>query len=149
MAKTTLTVNVRIDGVRETLTAFRDLPDEANNELRDATLALSKKLAEQVQQSAQAEGRQAALLAKTVKARRDRVPVIVAGGATKLGRNKKPAYKLLFGSEFGSSRLKQYKPHQGRQGYWFFPIVEKEAPEIAQTWDEVAQNILTKFSAGE
>lgn len=148
MASTSLKFNVKIAGVTETLAAFRNLPKEANDELRTATLELAKTLAAQVQQSARSEGRQAALMADTVKAARDRVPVITAGGAKRVGRNKKPAYKLLFGSEFGSAKRKQYKPHRGRQGYWFFPIVEKEAPEIAKAWDDVAQTILARFAAG-
>lgn len=147
MASTSLKVNVRISGVHETLAAFRNLPDEANNELRDATLKLAQTLSGQIQQSALSEGRQAALMAPTVKAKRDRVPVVTAGGTKRVGRNKKPAFKLLFGSEFGSRR-KQFKPHRGRQGYWFFPIVEKEASEIAKTWDGVAQDIIARFSAG-
>jgi len=146
--KTTLTVGVKIGGLREALTAFRELPKEANDALRDEALKLSQELAVDVQSAARSEGHQAALLAQTVKAKRDRVPVITAGGTTKLGHNRKPAYKLLFGSEFGSSRLKQYKPHRGRQGYWFFPVVEKQADKIAAGWQDAAQRVIDDFSGG-
>lgn len=148
MAKTGLTVTLRVEGLRETLAAFRSLPKEANTELRERTLKLSESLAASAQQAAKQEGRQARILAPTIKAKRDRVPAVTAGGAKRIGRTRTPAFKLLFGSEFGSSRLKQFKPHRGAEGYWFFPTVEREQAEIGRAWSEVADNIIKSFSEG-
>lgn len=145
MAKTALTVNVRIDGVRQTLAAFRDLPKDANDALRDKSMELAQTLAGKVAADARSEGRQAAILAATVAARRDRVPVVVAGGTKRIGRNRKPAFKLLFGSVFGSNRLKQFKPHYGQASYWFFDTVEAEQDEIAAAWRKVADDLIAKF----
>lgn len=143
-----LTITLRVDGIRETLAAFKKLPKDASDALRDRTKELSRDLATAVQASARVEGRQAAALASTVKARRDRVPVIVAGGTKRLGRNRKPAYKLLFGSEFGANRLRQYKPHLGRGSYWFFRTVEDEQVTIAAAWGKAADDIVRAFGEG-
>lgn len=147
MAKS-LTVKIHIDGLQQTLRAFSKLPKDASNELRLEALELSKMIASKAADAGRAEGRQAALVAGTVKAARDRVPVVVAGGRKRLGRNREPAYKLLFGSEFGATRLKQYKPHVGRGSYWFFKTVDDNREEIADAWNDAAERIVRKFGEG-
>jgi hypothetical protein len=143
-ARTGLTVQVKIDGVYQTLAALAKLPKEATNELRDAALTLSKKLAGYAAAAGRAEGSQAALVATTVAARRDRVPVITAGGPKRLGRNRAPAWKLLFGSEFGSNYYRQFgKPHSA--SYWFFETVETEQGVIADEWSQAADRVVQKF----
>lgn len=148
MASQALTVKVRIEGVRETLVAFRRLPKEANDSLRDRTQDLSKALAEKVRGAAQGDSAQSALMAPTVKAARDRVPVITAGGPKRVGRNRKPAHKILFGSEFGASRLKQFRPHVGQGSYWFFRTVEANQSEIDRAWNNVVDDVRRDFSRG-
>ena len=148
MASKGLVVTVQVDGARETLAAFRALPKDANNELRDASLKLATVLAGRAQTSARAEGRQGRILAPTVKARRDRLPVIEAGGTKRIGRNRKPAWKLLFGSEFGSNRLRQFKPHLGSGSYWFFRTIEDNQAYTDQEWRRAADAVIRAFSAG-
>jgi hypothetical protein len=145
MAKSSFNVRVEIDGIFETLRALNKLPKEANDQIRKKSLELSKDLAGKAQRSGIAEGSQAALVATTVKARRDRVPVVAAGGTKRLGRNRKPAYKLLFGSEFGADKLKQYKPHIGSGSYWFFKTVDENKQEIAGEWRKAADEIVRSF----
>lgn len=140
-----LVLTLRVDGVWQTLAAFRRLPKEANNALRDASERIAQTMASRVRSAAEAEGRQAALMARTVKVRRDRVPVVQAGGATRVGRRRKPAYKLLFGSEFGSNRLRQFKPHVGRGSYWFFRSIEDHQDEMARQWNRAADDIARSF----
>ncbi|MFD4196619.1 hypothetical protein [Amycolatopsis thermoflava] len=147
---TAITVRVQIDGVRDALQAFRELPKDANDRLRDESMKLATRLAERVKADGMADAApQSPLVATTVKARRDRVPVIEAGGTKRLGSRRAPAYKLLFGSLFGSNAYRQFhRPHGGRDAYWFFPIVEEAAPEISATWNRVADEIVRDFSAG-
>src|SRR4051794_15184981 len=105
MAKTALVVKVRIDGVREILRAFSVLPKDASNELRDASLKLAQELAARARADGAANGGpQGRLVAQTVKARRDRVPVVEAGGTRKLGSRRAPAYGLTFASVFGMNQ---------------------------------------------
>lgn len=147
MAKTGLTIRVQISGVREVLAALAELPKDAQAELKAAALDLSKEIAGRARQAGINEGRQAALVATTVRAAKDRLPVVVAGGAKKLGRNRKPAYKLLFGSEFGAG-LRQYKPHIGRDSYWFFRTIEDSSSEIERRWLQAADEVIRKYGGG-
>lgn len=163
MPRTTLTVTVRLDGLRETLDAFRHLPDDASKELRDRSVKLAETIAEKVRAAGKSEGRQAAAVAATVRPARDRVPAVQAGGTRRLGRRRAPAFGLLFGSEFGmnrrsgwyaaprfegTGRYSQYKPHRGQRGYWFFPTVEGEQDRINREWTQAADAVVRRFSEG-
>lgn len=148
-----LVVTVRISGVRETLGAFALLPRQASDELRDASQKIAQAMQGRIQAAARIEGRQASILAPTVKARRDRVPAVQAGGAKRIGRRHKPAYKLLFGSEFGASQsgrysLRQFKPHLGAGSYWFFRTVEDDQAVIDREWNAAADEVIRRFVDG-
>lgn len=159
MASQSLTTHMNISGVRATLQAFSKLPKDANEELRDASLDIAQDLADDVAAAATAEGGQAALMAPTVKATRDRVPTITAGGTKKVGRHKKPAWALLFASEFGMNRRsgwyaaaqyrhssgRQYPPHVGSHSYWFFTTVSDRSPDIVRRWEQAADGIIRAF----
>lgn len=159
MAKSGLTIKVSISGVRETLAKFNGLPKEASDSLRNASQELAGILADSARAAGLRQGSQAALVATTVKARRDRVPSVQAGGSARLGRHGAPAYGLLFGSEFGMNRRSgwyrkgrfaqsvghQYHPHTGTEGLWFFPTVERESPAIAEQWNKAAEQLIDWF----
>lgn len=150
MAKTSLTVDLHIEGARETLAAFRRLPKEASAELRDRALKLSELLASTASRAARGDSPQAAAVASTIKARRDRVPSVQVGGAKRVGSRRTPAFKILFGAEFGASpSLPQFRPHRGREGYWFFPSVEAEQGRISREWNKAADEVVRKFTAGD
>lgn len=163
MAKSTgITVKVHIDGARETVAAFRRLPKEANDELRNASGRIAQAMTGRIRAAARAEGRQAALVAGTVKVSRDRLPAVQAGGTRRVGRKRAPAYTLLFASEFGMSRRsgwyasaryrastgRQYKRHLGRGSYWFFASVKAQEATIAGEWNRCADAIIRAFSKG-
>lgn len=148
-----ISVDMRVEGARETLEAFQALPKEASQQLREAALTLAELLAQRVASAGRAEGRQAALLADTVKAKRDRIPSIVVGGTKPLGhawpkRGRGKAFELLFGSEFGA-KGHGFKPHRGAQGYWIFPTVEASQAEIGREWLKAADDIILAFVEGE
>lgn len=148
MAKDSLTVNMTVVGARETLAAFRRLPREASDSLRERSTQLAVALASHVAGAARGDSAQSALMAPTVKARRDRIPSIQAGGTTRVGSNRVPAYKILFGSEFGARTLAQYRPHVGRGSYWLFRAVEERETEIATAWELVVEDIRRSFERG-
>jgi hypothetical protein len=148
-AKKGLVITMRQEGVRETLAAFRGVPKEANKALRSAAGEIAKKFAVKATAAGTAEGSQAALVAKTVRPGYDRVPVVTAGGTRRLGRRKKPAWAMLFGSEFGSNRFTQFpRTHTGRDGIWFFPTIEREASMIIKEWRSAADDVLRAFTKG-
>lgn len=163
MAKTSLTLKVNIEGLRETLKAFDHVPKDATKQLRDASLKLAQSLAVKAVVDAHAHGGpQGKRLASTVKARRDRVPVVEAGGTSPIGRHGEPAYGMLFASVFGMNRrsgwyahprydnetAEQYRPHRGTNAYWFFPVIEQSAGEISRAWNAAADEIVRNFSTG-
>jgi hypothetical protein len=163
MAKTTLVVTVRIEGVREILRAFTVLPKDAQNAIRDHSQALARKLAVKAVVDVSAHGGpQGPNLATTVKAMRDRVPAIQVGGTRRLGRHLAPAWGILFGSLFGmnsrsgwysaaryaNSTGRQFRPHRGQDAYAFFPLVEREAATISREWHAAVDDVVRKFSEG-
>lgn len=140
---------VKVSGARETLAAIRKLPKDTVKELRVASKELAGKLAEKAAEAGRAEGSQAAVVARTVRAGLDKVPVVQAGGAKRIGSRRAPAWTLLFGSEFGSDQYTQFpRSHQGRQGIWFFPTVEENSAEIAREWRQAADRVIAAFNAG-
>lgn len=158
-----LDLTIRIDGARSTIAAFRELPKEASDELRDKALELSELMAGWVRAAGRAEGAQAALLAGTVKAKRDRLPYVLVGGSKRIGHRwpgagKAQAFALLFGSEFGAGGAggrgkgsgdfspHGFKPHSGRAGRWIFPTVETHSQQIAAKWQEAADEIVERFT---
>lgn len=138
-------MSVRVGGLLEAKLALGRLPENAERELADANQRIARALQGQVVSAAQREGRQAGALAKTVTTRLTKVPSVEAGGTRLLGRNKQPAYKLLFGSEFGARTLKQYKPHLGRGSYWFFRTVERNEDRMRREWNKAIDDVVRKF----
>jgi len=163
MARQTLTVKVSITGVRTTLRKLQYLPKEASDKLRDESQKLAGFLALNAKAAGYAEGRQVGLVAGTIKAVRDRVPSITMGGSARLGRNRKPAYGLLFAAEFGmdgrsgwygaprygSSSGRQWHPHLGTDGYFFFKTVDRNAAQIDEAWNRVADDVINEFGRGD
>lgn len=159
----TLTVRMHIDGAQETLRALDLLPKNASDALRDASLKLAEKLAPVAAADLRANGGpQGALVAGTVKAKRDRVPVIEAGGSSRVGSQRAPAWGLIFATVFGMNRRsgwfasprygttvnRQYRPHAGQNAYAFFPVIEHSAGEIARQWHAAADRVVREFSEG-
>lgn len=153
-----ITVRLRITGARETLAAFRKLPKEASNALRDANKEISEDLAGKIRSAAEASSSQSAAVAPSIKARRDRVPSITAGGsrlATKSrrrsrGQKKTTAGQIVFGANFGANYLKQFRKHTGagEEDYWFFRTVEDNEPRIVKEWGDAADRILKEWGTG-
>lgn len=158
MAKQALTIRLRAPGMRQTLAAFRHLPKDANNELRDASMRIATLLADSAKNASKIDA-QSAAVGTTVRAIRDRVPVVQAGGARRVTSSGARAFEILFGSEFGMNRRsgwyaslrygrsegRQFSPHRGQRGRWFFPTVEREQVRVVAEWDRAADAIVRKF----
>lgn len=149
-------VRVRIEGIREILAAFDRMPADIQNVVRDRSLELAEELALRVRTAGVGRGRQAALAASTVVAKRDRVPVITAGA-----RGPHRARAVVFGTEFGATRkfgwyaqgryfhspAKQYPTHLGAGSYWFFRTVENSEARISQAYLRMADEIIHRWAA--
>jgi hypothetical protein len=142
-----LTIRVNITGVRETLVAFRELPKVATVELRDAAGRIAEMLAIAARARGSASSKQSALVAPTVRVVRDRVPVVQVGGATRVGHRNTPAWRILLGAEFGARSYKQFRPHRGNRGYWFFSTIEGNEERISAEWNRAADEIIRRWGA--
>lgn len=150
-----ITVRVKIDGARETIAAFQRLGKDASAELRDASKEISTDLANKIRAAASSSDDQSALMVPTIRAQRDRVPSVVAGGNRRVGRQSRRssgqkftvASDLLFGANFGASRLDQFRSHRGagEDDYWFFHTVEANQERIAKTWTDAADRLLSAW----
>lgn len=160
--KKTFDVTIEASGVYETLKAFNRLPKSASDSLRARSMELAEQLAGTVRSAGMREGRQARIVATTVKARRDRLPQIQAGGTKRVGSTRPvAAYKVLLGSEFGGNRRtgwyarprfahsvgRQFRPHLGRGSYWFYETVYSQQHAIFAKWLQAADDIERDFLA--
>jgi hypothetical protein len=60
---------------------------------------------------------------------------------------------ILAGVEFGSAKSPQFRPRSprlgnGNTGYWIYPTLRKNQPEIIKRWEEAFEDILKEFGNG-
>lgn len=149
-SRKSFTIAVQVTGMRETLAALRALGPDADKAIREHAGLLATKLRGSIDRAAKgARSPQARLVVQTLKIKKDRLPVLEVGGTKRLGRNKAPAWTLLFGAELGSNQHRQFhQKHTGRVGTWFFPTVEREQAEIVREWEEAADDVISSFGGG-
>lgn len=149
-----LRIRMQVEGIREVLAAVRELPPEAQDILRDGSYELSQLLAGRIRSAGMSDSPQSARAAASVKAVRDRMPVIRAGGT-------KRSSAVLFGSEFGATRKfgwyargryydsagKQFRPHRGASSYWFFATLEREQGALSAAYRRMADAVIERWSA--
>ena len=140
---------ITVVGLKETLRAFSRLGKEANKSLRERSKELAQVIADKAQSAGRSTDAQSALVAPSVKARSDRVPKIAAGGAKRVGRHGTPTHKIFFGAEFGANRLKQFKPHTGREGRWLYPTVRENIEENAKAFQDILDDVAREFTKGD
>lgn len=145
-----LSIRVSVTGARETIAAFRKLPKEASKELRDASTRISEVEAHKIRSAAESSSKQSALVAPGIRARRDRLPSIVVGGSRRVGRNRKPLNKIMFGANFGATSLSQFRPHRGAgdEDYWFFRTAEQDIPRMVDQWGQAVDKVLRRWGDG-
>jgi hypothetical protein len=80
-----------------------------------------------------------------VRAQKDRLPVIVAGGNRRVGRNRVPVYKVLFGAEFGALTLAQFRIFKSG-GYFFFITVDDNSEYIQREYLDAIDEVNRKWA---
>ena len=143
MARRVLTVTIRITGIRETIRATHKWPEDAQKEIQAASLSIAGAVAVDIRTAARMNA-QSALMAPSVRVAKGNAPIIQAGGARRVGRNRVPAYKILFGSEFGSHSLAQYRAFQSG-GYWFFVTVDASTGYIEREYADAIDEVNRKW----
>lgn len=119
-------VNVEIDGLQETLKAFRgleaDMRREANGELRTAAGECAALLVGSLRGAAVSSGVPVApRVARSIRVKSDRLPAVSIGGRARVGARGAPASALVWGSEHGG---KNFGRGPGA-GYWIRPTVAR------------------------
>lgn len=142
--KTSITVTIRITGIREVIRATNKWPDDAKQEIRAASMSIAGVVGAKIREAATGFNAQAALIAPSVRVMKGTTPIIQAGGARRIGRNRVPTYKVLFGSEFGATSLKQYKAFNA-DGYWFFNTVRANMGYIEREYLDAIDEVNRKW----
>lgn len=153
MAKTMTFYNVA--GLNKTL---RKLPKTASAELRDASQAIADKVAGDARGAATAQGGVARLVAPTIRAGRDRVPLVRMGSSARLpadGRSRKGDRQtigdVIWGAEFGGGARKttqQFRPHLGQTGYFLWPTVRGDRDFIERAYGDAILDAIDDAATG-
>jgi len=136
--------------------ALAKLPKEASAELRTAAKAIAADIAQEAQGRAKGQGGLAALVAPTIRAARDRVPVIKMGGSGKLpaaggdwehsrSGARQTIGDVIWGAEFGGkgrATTQQFLPHKGTAGYFLWPTVRDRSDEMQDRYSEALLDAL-------
>jgi hypothetical protein len=119
--------------------ALARLPKEASAHIRDASKAIAEHVADKAAGRARDMGGPAGLVADSIKATRDRVPVVKMGGAKRIrpGSPTQTIGNLIWGAEFGGRarpRTQQFLPHKGTTGYFLWPTVRGDRDYIMERY---------------
>lgn len=111
-------MGLEIEGLKPFLTRINALPKTAQNEIREAAQAIADDEVGRIVQAGRASDKHSAAVAEFVKARRDRVPAIGAGGNAKTGvSGGATAGQLFFGAEFGGGSNKKFERETTKSQY--------------------------------
>ena len=143
-------LSVEMDGIFETLKAVQavqaDLRPGVNNELREAAddAARSILVPELVQAAASSGVPVAPRVARSIRVKRDRVPVVSIGGATRVGATGAQAAALVWGSEQGPKGAVNHFAVPPSSGYWIAPAVERAGPKAVHSFGRAVTDIFRR-----
>ncbi len=164
-----LSIGIEIEGLPEMFKRIRALPKTAQEELRAAAMDIAEDEARRIRAAAGADSKQAAAIAPFIKARRDRVPAISAGGKRKAGvSGGAQAGQIFFGAEFGGharraqvvktgatrsgfvikQTTQQFRPHTGNEGYFFFPTLRRDQDRMLDRYEMALRAIEREWGRG-
>lgn len=99
---------------------------------------------------------QAAVVAKTVKFNRDRIPNVSIGGARGRASGGATAGELVMGNEFGANPTsvngafpnggRRFPYRNGNVGNWIFPALKGMQGEITRRWKTAVEGVLNEWS---
>jgi len=143
-------VSLEVDGLLETMEAIKRLQPELRNStngaIRDAGMECAGKLAVDLRAAAVSSGVPVApRVARSIKVKRDRLPVVTIGGSRKVGARGAPAGALVWGSEQGPKGETNHFGVPPSSGYWIAPTVERFATSTAlSTYKRAVADALRK-----
>lgn len=131
-----------IEGLDETLRKFRALPKDVKKGADEQVRAVAKFVAEETRKAASTPAERKAM--STIKSQK--ASVSLGGG----GKKSRPG-NMALGTEFGGRGRKttmQFRPHRGRDGYFFWPTIRANSSKIKQMWDDLVDDLLKEVSRG-
>jgi hypothetical protein len=148
-------VSIKFDGINETLKAFKQLDKGASEAAKVEAGKIAEFLAARIRAKAPSDPRYQNL-AVSVKAGRDRVPVIRVGGRAgpKVSGGGGPR-ELVIGMEFGADqagpnawRFPPRTPRLGRgnAGYWIYPTARANQSQVIKMWFDAMDKIIAEWS---
>jgi hypothetical protein len=167
MATTKVSGGAVVQGLNETLRAFRTLDKDAQKAVRDEVQKVANLLAREVAAAGNGRSKRDAWVAGTVRGTRERTPVIKIGSAKRMPVSRSGtgprASDLMFGMEFGSRggtdnptsrggrpgwRFPDETPpkRRGNQGTWIMPTVARQQPRVVQLWAAALETAARRWS---
>lgn len=140
-----------LNGVDALLKELSGLGPDLNRQIRAASKKNSESEVVRLRAAATRSDRQSAAVGVSVRARADRLPSILAGGARRMnvsgakGKERPHAGDIFFGAEFGGQKRKttqQFRPHKKREGYWLWPQLRHDEAKLIEGWTEALELVL-------
>ena len=137
---------VHVEGLKPVLRQLSRLGPDLNRELRASSKEIAAEEASKIRAAAGSDQLSAAV-ATTIRARSDRLPSIVGGGARRLSSlsGNPRAGEVFFGAEYGGGKRKttrQFRPHRGRAGYFVWPTLRDDQEHMLVRWSEAVERAI-------
>lgn len=151
MAGKGLSLQVAPDDLRGLIYAINKMDKEANTDLRNEVSSISKWSAQGIIQSSYDAPfpNQAARVASTVRANRDRIPNVTIGGNRGQYSGGAVAGQTLFGTEFGARGTfpngGRRFPFKDQRGLWIYKALREMQPEITRRWKQAVDRVLDNW----
>ena len=151
--------------LRGVLAALSAMGKEANYGLKDEVQSISRWTAQGLVYASYGAlmPKQAAIVATTIRANRDRVPSVTIGGSRGRASGGANAGQLLYGNEFGGERnaygnatafpnggyrfpARSPREGKGNKGYWIFPTLVEMQPTIRKRWKDAVDTVMDHWA---
>lgn len=136
-----------VDGLDATLRVLRSMDKEGQRELRAEVQKITDRHARALQGAA-ARHRDARVrgLAPTIRAAKDRVPVINVGGARRVPVSGNPqAGQVLFGTEFGAAPSGRNAWRFPTHDAWLYPTLEGRHNQLVKEWERAVADVADRW----
>lgn len=151
MAGSGIRLSVAPNDLRGLIYAINQMDKEASTDLRNQVASISKWSAQGIIASSYQAvyPDQAAKIASTVRANRDRIPNVTIGGNKGRYSGGAVAGQTLFGSEFGARGTfpngGRRFPFKDKRGLWIYKALREMQPEITRRWKQAVDKVLDNW----
>ena len=142
--KDSLSLQVDDKDLRALFRSFSKMDDIAKNDIKRIATQIAERNAQEVRAAAESAPNSAQAVAvasaiESVSSSKD--PTIKLYRNRRVTSNGRQAGYLFPGSEFGSTRYKQFPPRsprfgRGSEGYWLYKTLRRRQPDILKEWLE-------------